>query len=174
MPGGRGFLQASSRLTAVRTGKVQNEVFVEQNGSSFAAALTTSSADGFLSQSLTTVIGQVYSGSFLLTGDGAEPNSLTASVAGVSLVSLVDVPDTLPAGMTYNFAFVATSTSSLLSFDFRDDPGFLHLTNIAVNATVSAVPEPPTVVGLSLGTLILLGHLGWKQHRSKPGRLAQA
>lgn len=149
-----------------------NESFVAQNGTGFAAALTTANADGFLSQSLVTVARQAYTGSFLLIGDGATPNNFAASVAGVTLVSLTDVPNTLPSGNTFNFAFVATSTSSLLSFDFRDDPGFLHLTNIVVNPTASAVPEPSAIVCLSMGGLIVMGHLGWKRRKANQVRLA--
>ena len=70
---------------------------------------------------------------------------------GTTWLSLTDVPLTLPSFTPYSFGYTATSSSSLLSFDFRDDPGFVYLTDVSVNAN-AAVPEPTSFVAAGLGT----------------------
>ena len=129
----------------------------------YAAALTTSVSDVFLSQALplSTVVGQEYLFSFSLAGDGATPNTFSASLGGTTLLSLSDVPNTLPSGTSYSFDFTASSSSSALQFDVRDDSGYLYLTNVSVNAVV---PEPPTAASAGLGALMLIGYF-WRKHR---------
>ena len=151
------------------------QVFVAGNPnigspSMFAAALTTSSAVGTLSQSLNTVAGQEYTVSFMLQGDGATPNMFSATLGTTPLVTLTDVPAT-PAATTYTFDYTATASPSVLAFNFRDDPGYLYLTGISV-VPFNAVPEPPAVIGLGMGGLILAGYL-WRQRR-RPGLVRAA
>ena len=51
-----------------------------------------------------------------------------------------------------SFTMTATSSSTLLQFGFRDDNGFLNLDDVSV----SAVPEPGSLVLLCLGASVLL------------------
>jgi hypothetical protein len=135
--------------------------YVSGSPGDYAAALSTSGmGDGFLTQTLSTTVGQDYLVSFLLAGDGATPNSLVVSLGGTTLVSLTDVPDTLSSPVLYSFDFTASSSSSLLQFDFVDDPGYLYVTNVSVNA----VPEPSTAVSAALGILLVCGY-AWRKHR---------
>lgn len=82
--------------------------------------------------------------SFAFLPDGGNPSSFSASFGGVSLVSLTN-----PAASAYqlfSFGTRATSTSEMLAFSFRDDPGFLFLDAAAVR-----VPEPATMALLGIG-----------------------
>ena len=139
-----------------------SSAYVSGSPGNYAAAFTTSTADGFLTQNLSTTPGQQYTASFLLTGDGASPNTFTASLGGTTLVSLSNVGNTLPSGTPYSFSYTASSTSSLLSFDVRDDPGYLYLTNVSVIA--AAVPEPSAIVLAGLGMPMLMVQL-WRKRR---------
>jgi hypothetical protein len=140
-----------------------SSVYVSGSPGAYAAALTTSGlGDGFLTQSLSTTAGQEYLFSFLLAGDGATPNSLVVSLGGTTLVSLTDVPNTLASPVSYSYDFTASSSSSLLQFDFVDLPGYLYVTNVSANA----VPEPSTVVSAGLAALILFGFACCKRRRS--------
>jgi hypothetical protein len=137
------------------------------SGSAFQAALTTSGlGDGFLTQTLATTAGQQYQVSFLLGDDGSIPNSLTVSLGGTTLATLLGTgSNTLPAGTPYSFDVIAPS-SGVLQFDFLDIPGYLYLTNISVTAVASAVPEPSTAVSATLGTLMVIGYFWRKRLKS--------
>jgi hypothetical protein len=138
-----------------------SSAYVSGSPGDYAAALTTSGiGDGFLTQALSTTAGQDYLVSFLLAGDGETPNSLVISLGGTTLASLTDVPNTLSSPVSYSFGFTASSSSSLLQFDFVDVPGYLYLTNVSVNA----VPEPSTAVSAILGALMVSGY-AWRKHR---------
>jgi hypothetical protein len=121
----------------------------------FAAALTTSFTTGSIAHTITDTAGQSYTLTFQITSDSAEPNSLVTSVGGVQLQSLTNVADAMPDYLTETFNFVGKG-SDIINFTYRDDPGYIYLTNIAVNpaANVTAItPEPSSFVLLGTGIL---------------------
>ena len=95
-------------------------------------------SDGFLSQAVTTIVGETYNVSFWLASDGGAPNDFSASFAGVNILSLVDdggFPYTQFSGNV-----MATSTSSTLQFGFRQDPAFWSLDDVCVSAGTGGTP----------------------------------
>jgi hypothetical protein len=141
------------------------EFYISGSPGNYAAALTTSTALGNLSQSLATVTDQQYTVSFELAGDGATPNSFTASLGGTTLLSLTNVPDTLPSFTTYTFQYTASASTSLLSFGVLDNPGYLYLAEVSVVPS-SSVPEPATILGLGTGLLMVAGYLRSSRRRT--------
>jgi hypothetical protein len=108
--------------------------------------------DGVLSQSFADHAGQSLQVSFWLASDGNIPNDFTASFDGAALVSL---SNTGPFGWTEYDANVTGTGEDILSFAFRDDPGYLSLDNIVV-APGSPIPEPASLALLPLGLLALI------------------
>lgn len=122
-----------------------------QYGGNYAAVLGESGASAWLSQSLATVAGQTYTVSFWLANlGGSEANIDTFSTfevlaGGNSLWLLSDKTATDYTG--YQVQFIATSGSTELVFAARHDENFWLLDNVSV----SAVPEPSTVLLLIAG-----------------------
>jgi hypothetical protein len=104
---------------------------------------------GTLSQTLTTVPGQVYLLSFWLDSpDGLTPNAFQASWNGSTLLNLANLPT---LGWTNPvFLVSAAGTSSILQFGFRNDNSYLGLDDVSV------VPVTPPVflVALSPGNAV--------------------
>lgn len=102
------------------------------SGANFAnlAGVSTSSQQGSLSQSLTTVVGQKYTLSFWLADDASSSGStLTASLGtSTNTITVADLPDgsgggsnSAPYQLFTVSPFTATSTSTLLSFTYQTD-----------------------------------------------------
>ncbi len=131
------------------------------------AALGPIGSDGFLmQQNLATTVGDNYSFSFLLESDGETPNDFSASLAGQTVFSQTNIPQ--QPFTLHTFTVTATGTSSTISFAFRNDPGFLGLTDISVTdlgPSVAPVPEPSTLVSASIAGLMGLGY-AWRRRRS--------
>jgi hypothetical protein len=106
---------------------------------------------GGISQALSTVAGQSYQISFALSSpDGGTPASFSALFGGNTLINLTNPPAS--TFVVYNFTSTAGSASTTLAFNFRDDPGFMFLDAVSVDA----VPEPtsllllgPSLVGIA-------------------------
>lgn len=119
------------------------------NCSAFFGAIGTPST---LTQILTTVPGTTYAISFALLPDGGQTSSFSASFGGNQLVALTNPPASA-SFQVFNFSGVATSGTTSLAFAFRDDPGFLFLDAVSVDAVASAVPEPATLLLLGSGLI---------------------
>ena len=138
--------------TSATDGPMDNTVFAN-SGSDFAA-LGPADSDGFLSETLITVPGQVYHVSwFLEVGDltTAAPNNFNVSWGGTQIYSATDLPGT-SSYTQYSFTEIATSPSTTLTFGFQDNPDFLFLDD----TVVSAVPEPGYFAATGFGLLALL------------------
>lgn len=100
---------------------------------SFSAFLGPVGSCGFLSQTLAMTPGQRYNLGFFLQNDGFTPNEFQVTWNG----SVISDQFNLPAfGYTERdfLNLLATSPTTPLVFGFRNDPGFLHLDDIAVTS----------------------------------------
>jgi len=122
----------------------------------YGAALGPVGSDGYLSQNLSTVVGDVYNISFWHFGYNGIPNDFIASFGGAVLLSYVNDTTQPTAYTQYNFAFTATSTSSLLQFEYRNDPSYQGLDDISVT-DAGANTAPDSGPGLALTAITLLG-----------------
>lgn len=121
------------------------------------AYLGTVGAIGSILQTLVTTPGQAYTLSFWYTNDGTvPPNELDALWNGSSVFSVVDAPQ----NENYTnevFTVVATGTSTVLEFDYRNDDDFFRLDDVSVT-----VPDSGSTILLafpSLGLLCLVSYL---------------
>jgi hypothetical protein len=133
----------------------------------FAADLGSVGGIGFLSQTLPTTAGQTYALSYWLANDGFGPvEHFDARINGnVIPGSVLDSPG-IDSGFPYRqftFDFTATGPTTVLSFGERQDPAFLHLDDVSVNAVV-VVPEPATLGLLCIGLAGLAG-CGWRRRQ---------
>ncbi len=113
---------------------------------------------GGISQTLSTVVGALYSYSFWLKSDGETPSEFTWSIGDVfTSTSLVDTEAT--EFIKFSGAFTASSTATELAFLFRNDLGYWFIDDISVT-----VPEPG---GTLLGGAALLALLSTRRKSSK-------
>jgi hypothetical protein len=111
---------------------------------------------GGIQQTLATTLGGEYIVSFAFEPDGGVPSSFSALFGGVTLVSLPN-----PAAssfVNYSFDVFASGASTVLAFNFRDDPGFLFLDNVSVTPLPAALP-------LFTGGLGLIGLLARRRKK---------
>ena len=102
---------------------------------------------GGIFQNVATVVGQQYTLTFYLANQpGGVPNFFDVQFGNAGF-TLTDFP--VAFGWTqFTLTNTATSTTTLLEFTFRNDPGYWFLDNVGVS-TSGTTPEP--------GTLILFG-----------------
>ena len=98
--------------------------FAPEDGSYFAF-LGPVGSDGTLSQTITDVAAATYLGSFYLASDGGTPNDFSASLNGVTKLSLTDIPQT---GYVHYFGDFVGTGSDTITFSFRNDPSYLPWT----------------------------------------------
>jgi len=108
---------------------------------------------GGIQQTIATVPGWQYSISFAFSGDGGLPSQFLVGFGTQTLLSLTNASTATTGFQTFTFGALATGPSTLLTFNFRDDPGFMELDNVAV----TAVPEPETYALMLAGIGALLG-----------------
>jgi len=108
---------------------------------------------GGITQTLATTAGQQYLVTFALSGDGSVPSQLLVNFGAQTLLNLSNAATTTTGFRTFAFDAVAAGASTLLSFNFRNDAGFMELDNVAVTV---AIPEPETYA-LMLAGFALLG-----------------
>lgn len=122
--------------------------FYGTHSGNLAAYLGTVGGDGWLSQGLATTPGQNYNLNFWLYSDGWTTNHFVAVVDNTVLFEQWNIGS---QGFTnYSFDFTAASSWTSLTFFERNDPGFLALDDVAVNAN-AVVPEPSTFLLLGAG-----------------------
>jgi len=111
-------------------------------------------SNGTLSQLLTTQPGQLYFISFDFQPDGGNPSFFSAVWdAQPALFSATNPPAS--AYQVLQFTAFATASTTSLSFNFRDDPGFLKIDSVRVT-----VPEPGSMALLGIG---MAGLWGWRR-----------
>ena len=142
------------------------------NSGTFFAALGALGSDSTLSQTIATTAGQSYTFSWFLGSDGSTPSDFSAFWNGSTILSLVDAPAT--PGYTrgtstasyafYSFTEVATSASTVIQFNSRNDQNFWALDDISVS--VPAVPEPSSLVLSAIAALTLAGYVGRLRRRA--------
>lgn len=122
-------------------------------------------SDGFLSQAIATVAGTVYDISFWVANDGGATADFGVAFDGNSLYNETDV-----AGYGYTlFTFasvMATSASTLLSFNFRQDPAYYRLDDVSVMESKVQPPAVPLPAALPL-LVTGFGGLGFIARRKK-------
>ncbi len=119
----------------------------------YAAKLFAAGSPGYMEQILPTNPGTIYQLTYFVESDGGVPNLFSAQIAGTSLFDATNIPS--QSYVEYLFSFRAASNSTDLKFGFRDDPGSLHLDDIAVTAT----PEPGSLylLGLAIASAVFSG-----------------
>ena len=118
---------------------------------SFGASFGPVGSLGFISQTLTTVVGGTYQLDYFLSSGGISTNVFQVSWDGGAVLSLANV-----SGFSYTqnsiLNLVATSTTTTLQFGFRSDQGFWLIDDVSVvqSGTIQGTPD-------SGSTLALLG-----------------
>jgi len=103
---------------------------------------------GFLSQSFSTQPGQPLAISFAWLPDGGTPSefSVELDMGTANQRTLLDILNPSASGFRVGTLFsTARGTTTTLSFNLRDDPGFIFLD------AVSVVPEPASIALLGIG-----------------------
>ena len=146
-----------------------NDLFVG-TGSNYAhsgtygAQLGTVGSEGSLSQLIATTPGASYDVSFWFNEHAGPTNEFSASFAGDTFVSLTNYNPDGNGWEQFSQVITASSSSSLLSFTERQDPGYQGLDDISV----SAVPLPGSV---GMFGSALLGLVGVASTRRKSARV---
>jgi len=122
---------------------------------------------GGISQNLVTIPGASYIVDFWFKPDGGTPSSFSASFGGTTLVSLTN-PAASSSFLELAFLVTATSGTTALGFNFRDDPGFFLFDDVSVN---QATPLP-AALPLFAGGLGVLGLLARRRKRKSAAAIA--
>jgi flagellin len=132
--------------------------------SSFGAFFGPQGSLGFLSQNLVTDPGASYDLTFWLLNQGGTPNQFQASWNGSVITG--SLMNNAAAFDYTQFTFqglLATGSSTVLEFGFRQDPSFWFLDDVSV--TRASVPEPLSSLWLGLTLAGMLGAKRLQKHR---------
>jgi hypothetical protein len=116
----------------------------------YGAQLGPVGSDGYLSQTLATTPGNLYTFSFWLQGSGRTPNDFSASFNGVTVYTVTDSPAFSYTEFTFT-GLLATSSSTTVQFAFRDDPSYWGLDDVSVSGATSTPETGTSALLLSLG-----------------------
>ena len=122
----------------------------------YGAALGPVGSDGYLSQNLSTVIGDVYDITFWHFGYNGTTNDFTATFGSTVLLSYLNDTAQPSTYTEYSYAVTATSASTVLQFEFRNDPSYQGLDDVSV-MDAGANTAPDAGPGLALTAITLLG-----------------
>ena len=120
------------------------------HGGDFAAFFGPVGPLGGIEQILNTTAGAEYVVKFWLFNGGGSPTEFVFNWdGGVAELDLVDSP---AIGYTqFLYTLTASSSSTSLSFSFRQEPGYMDLDDVSVDDGVASVPEPASAALLGLG-----------------------
>jgi hypothetical protein len=144
--------------------------FNPHSGNFFANLGDTSGAYPFgtLSQTISTVAGQLYTLSFYLSSDGALPNYFDVNWNGTLVTgsALTNVPDQRPNYTLYSFNLLGTGSDTLL-FHEQNIPAYWALDDVSLDpaGTTGGVPEPATWAMMLLGFGIVGGAMRARRQR---------
>ena len=113
-------------------------------------------SDGTLSQTFSDTAGQHYTFSFWFASVGDNPSDFSAYWdGGTALLSLTN-PNTGANWSEYSYSVTGTG-SDTISFNERDDPGYMALDNVSVSPSGGTTPEPSSLLLLGSGLLTVGG-----------------
>src|SRR4030095_3009754 len=120
----------------------------------------------FLSQNLVTDPGASYDLTFWLLNQGGTPNQFQASWNGSVITRSLMNNAAAFDYMQFTFqGLLATGSSTVLEFGFRQDPSFWFFDDVSVTpSTPASVPEPFSTLWLGLTLAGMLG-VSWLRRR---------
>jgi PEP-CTERM motif len=112
---------------------------------------------GGIYQDINTVAGQMYTISFYLAlPDGGTPNFFSVQF-GNGIISFNNFPGNFSWGL-FEFTDIATSSTTRLTFTFREDPAYWLLDDVNVTTGGGGTtPEPGTLIMFGTGILGIAG-----------------
>ncbi len=96
----------------------------------FGAKLGPTGSPGYISQTIATVVGELYQISFWFNCDGLTPNEVSVTWNGLAIFDKQNL--SAASWSSFQFNAAATVTNSVLTIGFQDDPSYLGLDDIAV------------------------------------------
>ena len=156
-PGGNPFSAAWTLNEPGGFSNVGGDPSFANTGNNYANLAPAVGAVGSLSQTISTTIGKSYTFSFFLADNSSVPVNSFSAFFGGSLVFSTTSPPFSSSG-TYSQItvsnLIATSTSTLLQFQYRHDDDFWRLDDVSVTAAPEAGQTlwllVPAVAGLAL------------------------
>lgn len=128
---------------------------------SYAAYFGPQGSEAFLTQVVTTTPGLTYQLDFdLMNEDGSSPNEFSVAFGSTVLSDTTNLATF--SYQTMSYTVVATSSSTAVTFGFRNDFAFFDLDNVSLRA----VPEPGSLGCLAIGLGLTVLH-GWKRRSTR-------